>query len=251
MPSPTDKLQLIAHRGYQQLYPENTLLSLKKAIEAGAQHIEMDVQFSQDGEAVLFHDRNLGRVCNRRGVVGDYSLEELSNFSAHEPKRFADKFHLERITTLDNFISLMQQHPEVHCFVEIKRVSLEQHSAQNVVSYLIEKLSKLSNTVTLISFSLEVIQLAKQMQWQNIGLIISEWQQVFSPTLESLSPSFIFANVDLLPRSGDLDIPHGKLAIYEIGNSSLALRLHKRHVNYIETFSIGDMISKCSQNKTL
>ena len=35
--------QLVAHRGYQAKYPENTVLSLNKAIGAGARFIELDV----------------------------------------------------------------------------------------------------------------------------------------------------------------------------------------------------------------
>lgn len=35
--------RLVAHRGYQKRYPENTLLGFTKAIEAGAHYIETDI----------------------------------------------------------------------------------------------------------------------------------------------------------------------------------------------------------------
>ena len=63
MPTP-EKLspdQLVAHRGWQRRYPENTLLAVDKAIGAGARHVEIDVQFSGDGRAVVFHDPDLFR----------------------------------------------------------------------------------------------------------------------------------------------------------------------------------------------
>ena len=44
--------KLFGHRGYSGKYPENTLLAFQKAIEAGADGIELDVQFSKDGKLV-------------------------------------------------------------------------------------------------------------------------------------------------------------------------------------------------------
>jgi hypothetical protein len=39
---------LVAHRGYQKLYPENTALSVTQAIKAGALFVEIDIQLSKD-----------------------------------------------------------------------------------------------------------------------------------------------------------------------------------------------------------
>ena len=38
---------LVAHRGLQASYPENTALALNKAIAKGAQYIELDIQFKK------------------------------------------------------------------------------------------------------------------------------------------------------------------------------------------------------------
>ena len=47
---------LVAHRGLQKDYPENTLLSIKKAIDAGVKFIEIDIQFSKDKLPIICHD---------------------------------------------------------------------------------------------------------------------------------------------------------------------------------------------------
>lgn len=39
-----------AHRGFSGKYPENTMLAFRKALECGADGIEMDVQLTKDGE---------------------------------------------------------------------------------------------------------------------------------------------------------------------------------------------------------
>ncbi len=67
----------IAHRGYSERYPENTLLAFQKAIEAGADMIELDVHLSRDGELVVIHDDDISRTSNGYGLVMDTPLSEL------------------------------------------------------------------------------------------------------------------------------------------------------------------------------
>ena len=49
----------------------------RKAVEAGCDGIELDVQLSSDGQVVVFHDDTLDRVCGVHGNVIDYSLADL------------------------------------------------------------------------------------------------------------------------------------------------------------------------------
>ena len=48
-----------AHRGFSGNYPENTMLAFKKAVEAGADGIELDVHFSKDKELVIIDKAGL------------------------------------------------------------------------------------------------------------------------------------------------------------------------------------------------
>ena len=66
-----------AHRGlHGPGRIENSRSAFEAAIAAG-QGIECDVQLSRDGEAVVFHDYELGRLTNERGAVLDRSLAEI------------------------------------------------------------------------------------------------------------------------------------------------------------------------------
>ena len=49
-------LDIIAHRGANREAPENTLTAFKRALDAGAQGIELDVHLTRDGSAVVHHD---------------------------------------------------------------------------------------------------------------------------------------------------------------------------------------------------
>ena len=49
----------IGHRGAKAYEVENTVDSYKKAVELGANAIELDVRLSKDRELVVCHDNNL------------------------------------------------------------------------------------------------------------------------------------------------------------------------------------------------
>ena len=65
---PTFDLQ--AHRGGIGLTVENTLASFDRAIRLGVSTLELDVQITQDGQAVVTHDRQVnGNKCQDTGPV--------------------------------------------------------------------------------------------------------------------------------------------------------------------------------------
>jgi glycerophosphoryl diester phosphodiesterase len=66
--------KLIAHRGYQRHYPENSPLAIEKAIECGALFFEIDVQFSADGIPLLYHDDHLKTHIRQKGKTEPVSF---------------------------------------------------------------------------------------------------------------------------------------------------------------------------------
>lgn len=59
-----DRFLTIAHRGASSLAPENTLSAARKALQAGADMWELDVQMSADGKLIVLHDETLSRTSN-------------------------------------------------------------------------------------------------------------------------------------------------------------------------------------------
>lgn len=70
-------VMVVAHRGYWHEAPENSILSIEKAIEIGADMVELDVQKTKDGVLVLMHDATVERTTNGKGKVADFTLEEI------------------------------------------------------------------------------------------------------------------------------------------------------------------------------
>ena len=75
-----------AHRGASEYYPENTLSSFYAGVDMGADGIETDVKKTKDGVLVLFHDDTLDRVTDGKGVVGDFTYDELMQLCVRNEK---------------------------------------------------------------------------------------------------------------------------------------------------------------------
>jgi glycerophosphoryl diester phosphodiesterase len=56
-----DRVLVVGHRGAEAVAPENTWPALEAGYSAGADFLEVDVQLTRDGQAVLFHDFTLMR----------------------------------------------------------------------------------------------------------------------------------------------------------------------------------------------
>jgi glycerophosphoryl diester phosphodiesterase len=81
-PVPGRSPATLAHRGSMYLWPENTLVAIRNAIDTGADIVEIDVDRTADGELVLFHDDTLDRTTDGSGPVGERTLAELRELDA-------------------------------------------------------------------------------------------------------------------------------------------------------------------------
>ncbi len=84
---------VIAHRGASADERENTLPAFERAIELGADYVELDVQVSADGALVVFHDLDLDRLTPLRGPLRRRPLAELRE---HDIPLFEDVLELTR-----------------------------------------------------------------------------------------------------------------------------------------------------------
>ena len=116
-----NKILKIGHRGAKGYEPENTLVSFEKAIEMGADGIELDVHLSIDGHLIVIHDETIDRTTNGKGVVDQLTLQELKSFRINEK---------HEIPTLEEVLDLVDQ----RCFVNIELKN--QDTADKVVQLI-------------------------------------------------------------------------------------------------------------------
>jgi glycerophosphoryl diester phosphodiesterase len=67
----------IGHRGARGLSDENTLESLKLAVELGVDCLEFDIHRTSDGVFVLMHDDTVDRTTDGTGRVDEMTVEEF------------------------------------------------------------------------------------------------------------------------------------------------------------------------------
>jgi glycerophosphoryl diester phosphodiesterase len=77
------------------------MAAFEQAVRLGADGIELDLQLTKDGVAVVYHDRTLAKI-GARGTIRGHTLAELRelDFGGWFAKRFAR----ERVATLDDVI---------------------------------------------------------------------------------------------------------------------------------------------------
>lgn len=68
---------VFAHRGFGALGPDNSLYAVERALEAGVDGVDVDGQFTKDGELVIFHDLSVDRLTSGTGRVRDKTLAEM------------------------------------------------------------------------------------------------------------------------------------------------------------------------------
>ena len=234
---------LIAHRGYAAKYPENTVIAFTKAIIAGAQFIECDVQLSADQVPILFHDAGLARICGQPGAINDYPLTDLQKFHAALPDKFGNKFTEVPIATLQDLIDLLKQHPSVTAFVELKKNSLKHFGTDLVVSKVLDMLEEIKGQAVIISYDIDALYETRNAGWEQIGVVVDTWKETDSAAIIDLQPHYLFCNVNGLPANGTISFPGARIAVFEVDDPDLALELAARGVDMIETFAIKEMLT--------
>ncbi len=88
------KVLVLGHRGFPALYPENTMVSFRKAIEFGADGLETDVRMSKDGVPFIFHDDNFQRLAGNQSKTCELTISEIRELRVNG----------EQIPTLEEFL---------------------------------------------------------------------------------------------------------------------------------------------------
>ncbi|MDH4134245.1 MAG: glycerophosphodiester phosphodiesterase family protein [Gammaproteobacteria bacterium] len=235
--------QLVAHRGYPLHYPENTLIGIEAALAAGARYVEVDVQLTADRVPVLFHDRNMDRLCRAPGAIHEFTRDELRERRVLEFDRFGYKFAQIPITLLAELATLLARYPQATAFIEIKRIAVERFGVATVLEQVLAALKPVIPQCVLISYNMPVLLAAREQGYRRVGAILEKWHHHRNTEVQAIRPDYLFCDAADLPRFGDLGQNGAEVVVYEITDPQLALKLAGRGINFIETFAIGEMLA--------
>jgi glycerophosphoryl diester phosphodiesterase len=189
---------LFAHRGASALAPENTLASFKRALEDGAEAIELDVKLTSDGKVIVLHDQTVDRTTNGHGDVRTMSLADVQLLDAGSS--FSPEFAGEPIPTLDEVFSAVGK--KLFINVEITNYATRTDALPLRVAELVRS-HGLEDWVMFSSFNaLNLIRLRGMLPQIPVGILAEEgssgkWARSFAGRI--VAPKMVhpyFSDVD-------------------------------------------------------
>jgi glycerophosphoryl diester phosphodiesterase len=158
-------LPTIAHRGFSQKFPENTLAAFRGAIATSADGCEFDVRKTRDDKLIILHDATLARTTKapaagtaagaQKTKINALTYAEISVFDAGACK--GAEFAGERVPTLDDALALLAA-SNCRPVVEIKVENIE----AEVIAAL--KKAKLFDKAVVITFSKTVVKKLRALE---------------------------------------------------------------------------------------
>lgn len=147
---------VIAHRGAANSAPENTLAAFERAIQDGADFVELDVMETADGQVVVFHDKDYMKVAGVPVKVWEATYEELSRIDIGS--HFSPEYHQERTPLLRD--ALERCRDRVRVMIELKDYGRGQRLVERVIE-VVEDLD-MSQQVVVMSLSVPLVRETKR-----------------------------------------------------------------------------------------
>lgn len=182
-------MNVIAHRGYSAVAPENTIPAFIAAAEAGFTTVECDIEWTKDGVPVLLHDENINRTARTKNgwqyifnrPCSSYTYEQLLDLDFGRWKD--EKYKGTKIPSFEEFLDCAKEYG-LNAYVELKQNDkFDEERALKLIETVKE--SGLEDNITWISKCPEYLQMiSKYMPDARLGLLSSK--EVSEETISTL-----------------------------------------------------------------
>ena len=233
-----DAKKLVAHRGDNTNYPENSYAGIESALRASALFVEFDVQMNADKSLVVIHDTDFKRTANNPADLFVVGNTEMRTISVHEPYKFGEHHYPTHVSFLSEVMELFAKYPKAQALVEIKRESLWQWGLDAFMKPFLKLLNKYKSQAIVISFGFDALEYTKKHSVLNTGFVFHDYQTSNLELAQKLKPEYMIISHTILPKNllweGDW-----KWMLYSINSISAATKLLNRgDVELIETDDI-------------
>ncbi len=188
------RTQVTAHRGFSHVAPENTMPAFEAALNSGADFIELDVQLTADDQMVVFHDERLERTTNGRGLLKNYTYEELQQLSAGAWFKKKPEYADVKIPLFTEVLDLVGD--DIMLNIEIKRSGNPKKTAEHLVDIIEEY--DLVDSCYVTSFSYPALKKVKQLNPKIKTAFIANLSTATSyaqlPYIDAVSMNYLFVN---------------------------------------------------------
>ena len=187
--------KIFGHRGLPNLYPENTFLSLNKALEI-CDFVETDVRITKDKELILFHDPTIN---NQK--IEDLSLQEISDIKNTD----LSEIHL---TSKDQILGNVNFELKVN----------KEHETLNTI--FVEKIIEITNPEDIVSsFDWGTILSNREKFNSRYAILIDEENQLFeSKAISNLDDNLMFMIQKDIFHSRKFALPKDKCVVWTVND---------------------------------
>lgn len=153
-----DRAEVIGHRGAAALRPENTMAAVLKAIEDGADWVEIDVQESADGAVIVAHDSDFMKLAGVNLKVWDATMEDIAQIDIGS--WFGPEYADERTPTLREVLEAAKGKSKV--IIELKYYGHDV-DLENRVAVIVEEL-QMQDDIATMSLKYPAVQKMKKLR---------------------------------------------------------------------------------------
>lgn len=155
----------VGHRGAKAYETENTLESFMRAIELGANAVELDVRLTKDTQLIVSHDDNLKRVFGKDVRIDEAELKEL--------KRITEN----RVVTLEEALRFIGEKAE-RILIELKEAGYEKKVLDIIGG------ENLKDRVIIVSFHEEALARIRSIDKEiETGLVYAKFKKPIDAAL--------------------------------------------------------------------
>ncbi len=185
--------KIFGHRGLPNLYPENTFLSLNKALEI-CDFVETDVRITKDEELILFHDSTINNQ-----EIENLSLKEISDIKSTDLS--------------DNHLTSRDQ-----IFGDVNFELKINNKQKTLNTIFVEKIIELTNPDDIVSsFDWGTILSNREKFNSRYGILIDEENQLYeSKSISNLDDNLMFMIQKDIFHSRKFDLPKDKCVVWTV-----------------------------------
>ena len=169
-----NQVKVIAHRGYTETAPENTIPAFVAAAEKGYSTVECDIEWTKDGVPVILHDATINRTARKENgwrlffprKCSDMTYDKLLEYDFGS--WYSNDFKGTKIPSFDELLSCASDN-DLNLYVELKETTdFNDEKAQALVDAV--KNAGLEDKITWISFNEDYLKtMAKAMPEARLG----------------------------------------------------------------------------------
>ncbi|RKQ34306.1 glycerophosphodiester phosphodiesterase [Oceanobacillus halophilus] len=131
-----------AHRGSLTEAPENTIPAFQKAMEQGANAIELDVQLTKDKQLIVCHDHTFRRLNpDVKGKIQDFTLKEIKNIDVGSS--FSGEYKGVTLPTLQEVLNICPEYILLN--IEIKNIPVIYEGIEKILLDCLSENNRLEN----------------------------------------------------------------------------------------------------------